>query len=400
MYDRQANTPKSELNRRISSLKNHLIEHNMDAALILQNIDLFYFTGTIQKANLYVPSEGDPILMVYKSVERARAESAIKKIVHLASPKKIPAILKRNGIEPPHRLGLELDVLPTNMYFNYRRLFQDTEIVDISPSIRLIRAVKSSYEIDIMRRAAELSDQIAGHVPNVLQEGMTELEVAGKLEAEARRLGHQGVIRMRLWGAEMFYGHLMAGPTGAVPSYLASPTGGVGVNPAIAQGPGFKTIQRHEPVLVDYVFAFNGYLSDHTRIFSLGALPQELVDAHSVMLEVQEMVKAFAKPGVASGAIYEKSVEKAGELGYADHFMGAAGKERIRFVGHGIGLEVDEYPFLAAGQDLPLENGMIIALEPKLIFPGKGVVGIENTHVVKKDGLEQLGEFLDDIVII
>ena len=400
MYDKQANTPKSELGRRINSLKNHLIEHNMDAALILQNIDLFYFAGTIQKANLYVPSEGDPILMVYKSVERARAESAIKKIVHLASPKKIPEILKRNGIEPPHRLGLELDVLPTNMYFNYRRLFQDTEILDISPSIRLIRAVKSSYEIDIMRRAAELSDQIAGHVPNVLQEGMTELEVAGKLEAEARRLGHQGVIRMRLWGAEMFYGHLMAGPTGAVPSYLASPTGGVGVNPAIAQGPGFKTIQRHEPILVDYVFAFNGYLSDHTRIFSLGTLPQELVDAHSAMLEVQEMVKAFAKPGVASGAIYEKSVEKAGELGYADHFMGAAGKERIRFVGHGIGLEVDEYPFLAAGQDLPLEEGMIIALEPKLIFPGKGVVGIENTHVVTQDGLEQLGRFPEEICVI
>jgi Xaa-Pro aminopeptidase len=384
VYDKQANTPKTELDRRINGLKRHLIEHNMDAALILQNIDLFYFAGTIQKANLYVPAEGDPILMVYKSIERARAESAIKKIVNLASPKKIPEILKRNGIES----------------FNYRRLFQDTEILDISPSIRLIRAVKSSYEIDIMRRAAELSDQIAGHVPNILQEGMTELEVAGKLEAESRRLGHQGVVRMRLWGGEMFYGHLMAGPTGAAPSYLASPTGGVGANPAIAQGPGFKTVQRHEPVLVDYVFAFNGYLSDHTRIFSLGALPQELVDAHNAMLEVQEMVKTFAKPGVASGAIYEKSVERAEELGYADHFMGTAGKERIRFVGHGIGLEVDEYPFLAAGQDLPLEEGMIIALEPKLIFPGKGVVGIENTHVVTGEGLEQFGQFPEEIIVI
>ena len=309
-------------------------------------------------------------------------------------------ILKNNGMEPPPRLGLELDVLPTNLYFNYRRLFQDTEIIDISPSIRQIRAVKSPYEIAIVRRAAELSDRIAAHVPNILQEGMTELEVAGKLEAEARRLGHQGVVRMRLWGGEMFYGHLMAGPTGAAPSYLASPTGGVGANPAIAQGPGFKRVQRHEPILVDYVFAFNGYLSDHTRIFSLGSLPQELVDAHSAMLEVQEMVKTFARPGVASGAIYEKSVEKAGELGYADHFMGAAGKERIRFVGHGIGLEVDEYPFLAAGQALPLEEGMIIALEPKLIFPGKGVVGIENTHVVRQDGLEQLGRFQQEIVVM
>jgi Xaa-Pro aminopeptidase len=270
VYNPDNNTPKTELDRRIDKLKSHLKEHNIDAALILQHTDLFYFAGTIQKANLYVPAEGDPILMVHKSTERARSESALEKIVHLESPKKIIDLLKHNGYDLPRRLGLELDVLPTNLYFNYRRLFNDTEIVDIATPIRLIRSVKSSYEINIIRHASELSDQIAGHVPDILHEGMTELEVAGKLEAEARKLGHQGVVRMRLWGGEMFYGHLMAGPTGAVPSYLASPTGGVGANPAIAQGPSFKTVQRHEPVLVDYVFAFNGYLSDHTRIFSLG----------------------------------------------------------------------------------------------------------------------------------
>ena len=400
VYDNRANTPQTELERRNEQLKRYLKKHDIDAALILQPIDLFYFAGTLQKANLYIPADGDPILMVHKSTERARAESAIAQILYLSSPKKIPDILKTNGYPLPRRLGLELDVLPTNIYFNYRRLFQDAAIVDISRSIRLIRAVKSAYEISIMRRAAKLSDQVAEHVPSILHEGMTELELAGKVEAEARRLGHQGVVRMRLWGGEMFYGHLMSGPTGAVPSYLASPTGGVGANPAMAQGPGLNIVRRHEPVLVDYVFAYNGYLSDHTRIFSLGSLPEDLVEAHAAMLEVQTMVKKMATPGIPSGAIYDQALAKASELGYADHFMGAAGRERIRFVGHGIGLEVDEYPFLAAGQDLPLQAGMTIALEPKVIFPGKGVVGIENTHVVKKDGLGQLGEFPDDIVII
>jgi len=341
VYDTQSNTPKTELDQRVDNLKSYLRKNNIDAALILQPIDLFYFAGTIQKANLYVPATGDPILMVHKSTERARVESGIEQIRHLDSPKKIPDILKAGGYALPRSLGLELDVLPTHMYFNYRRIFQDVETVDISPPIRLIRAVKSSYEINIMRRAAELSDQVARHVPNILQEGMSELELAGRVEAEARRLGHQGVVRMRLWGSEMFYGHLMSGATGAVASYLASPTGGVGASPAMAQGPSFKTIQRHEPVLVDYVFAYNGYLSDHTRIFSLGSLPQELVDAHAAMLEVQEMVKKIARPGIASGAIYEQALAKATELGYADHFMGVAGRERIRFVGHGIGLEVE-----------------------------------------------------------
>jgi Xaa-Pro aminopeptidase len=400
MFSSKLNTPKPELDLRIKKFQDYLRKTNIDAALILQHIDLFYFAGTIQKANLYVPAEGDPLLMVHKSMERAKAESAVDRILQLDSPRKIPDILKANGYAPPRSLGLELDVLPTHMFFTYQRLFQDADIVDISPPIRLIRSVKSSYEINIMRRAAELSDQVARHVPNILAEGMSELELAGKVEAEARRLGHQGVVRMRLWGSEMFYGHLMSGATGAVPSYLASPTGGVGASPAMAQGPSFKTIQRHEPVLVDYVFAYNGYLSDHTRIFSLGSLPQELVDAHTAMLEVQEIIKNFAKPGVESGAIYDKAVAKATELGYADHFMGVAGKERIRFVGHGIGLEVDEYPFLAAGQDLPLQEGMTIALEPKVIFPGQGVVGIENTHVVTQNGLEQFGNFTEEIIII
>ena len=400
MFSSELNTPQPELDFRIKKLQDYLVQNNIDAALVLQRVDLLYFSGTFQQGSLYIPASGDPLLMVHKSTERARAESGIEQILHLESPKKIPGILKANGYPLPPKLGLELDVLPTNMYFNYQRLFQGVDLVDLSQPIRLMRAVKSTYEIDIMRRAAELSDQVAGHVPNILREGMSELELAGKVEAEARRLGHQGVVRMRLWGSEMFYGHLMSGPTAAVPSYLASPTGGVGTSPAIAQGPGYRTIQRNEPVLVDYVFAYNGYLSDHTRIFSLGSLPQELVDAQAAMLEVQEMVKKSATPGVPSGTIYELALAKATELGYADHFMGAAGKERIRFVGHGIGLEVDEYPFLAAGQDLQLQEGMTIALEPKLIFPGKGVVGIENTHVVTKDGLEQLGRYPEEIIVI
>jgi len=400
MHSSDLNTPQPELDLRIKKLQDYLRQNNIDAILVLQRVDLFYFSGTFQQGSLYIPAKGDPILMVHKSTERARAESGLAQILHLESPRKIPGILKANGYPLPRKLGLELDVLPTNMYFNYQRLFQDADFVDLSQPIRQIRAVKSIYEINIMRRAAELSDQVAGHVPNILREGMSELELAGKVEAEARRLGHQGMVRMRLWGGEMFYGHLMSGPTGAVPSYLASPTGGVGASPAIAQGPGYRAIQRHEPVLVDYVFAYNGYLSDHTRIFSLGSLPQELVDAQAAMLEVQEVVKKTAAPGVPSGAIYELALAKATELGYADHFMGAAGRERIRFVGHGIGLEIDEFPFLASGQDLPLQEGMTIALEPKLIFPGKGVVGIENTHVVTKDGLEQFGEFPDEIIII
>lgn len=399
MYDKNLNTPKKELEQRIFNFQKYLKKENIDGALILQLVDLFYFTGTIQQAHLYVPAEGAPVLMVRKNFDRARTESSIEKILRLERPSDIPEILKANGHTTPATLGLELDVLPTNMFFSYQGIFDNPKIADISLGIRLIRAVKSAYEVGLMRRAAELSDQVAGWVPSILREGMTELELAGKIEAESRRLGHQGVLRMRLWGSEMFYGHLLSGASGAVPSFLSSPTGGVGASPAVAQGPGFKTIRRHEPVLVDYIFSLNGYLSDHTRIFSIGSLSSELKDAHAAMLEVQQRVKKLARPGVKTGDIYKHALEKARDLGYADNFMGV-GDDRVRFVGHGIGLEVDEFPFLAAGQQLELQAGMTIALEPKLVFAGKGVVGIENTHVVTDDGMEQLGQFPEVIIEI
>ncbi|MCK5418677.1 MAG: aminopeptidase P family protein, partial [Desulfobacterales bacterium] len=390
MYSTDTNTPRSEINQRLDKLKKQLEENSIGAALIVQRADLFYFSGTIQEAHLYVPVDDEPILMVFKSLERAIAESSLSRIVPLKSPKAVPEILRQSGYSLPQSIGLELDVLPTNLYFNYQRLFEGKNLVDISHLIRRVRAIKSPYEIEMMRRAARLSDQVAARVPELLCEGITELELAGQVEAEARKLGHQGIVRMRLWGSEMFYGHLLAGPSGAVPSFLSSPTGGSGASPAVAQGPGFRPIQRHEPVLVDYVFALNGYYSDHTRIFSLGKPDEELMAAHTAMLDVQNLIKKAAKPGVKSGDIYDLALIRATELGYDKNFMGV-GKERIRFVGHGVGVELDEYPFLAAGQNLELQENMTLALEPKLIFPGKGVVGIENTHVVTAKGLDQLG---------
>jgi Xaa-Pro aminopeptidase len=204
---------------------------------------------------------------------------------------------------------------------------------------------------------------------------------------------------MRLWGAEMFYGHLMAGPSAAIPSFLASPTGGPSVSPAVAQGPGFRKIQRNEPILLDYVFAWQGYISDHTRIYCIGRPPQALADAHAHMLDLQEYIKKLATPGTAAGSLYAAAVDMATGKGVINNFMGV-GKDRVRFIGHGVGLELDEFPFLASGQKTLLTEGMVIALEPKLIFPGKGVVGIENTHIVAKNGLYQLTRSEEQIVSV
>ena len=399
MFDTEANSPVEEISQRMARLQHQLQNNGIDGALLVQKADLFYFAGTIQQAHLYAPSDGEPILMVHKDYHRAKAESPLKRIVPLKSPKQLPSLLQDNGYRLPQILGMELDVIPANVYIAYKDIFDGSDLFDISPIVRQLRAVKSAYEIDLISQAAKYSDQVADSVKEFLTDGITEIELAGLVEGRARKLGHQGIIRMRMWGAELFYGHLMAGPSAAVPSYLSSPTGGAAVSPAVAQGSSFHRIRPFEPVLVDYVFAHQGYLSDHTRIFAIKGLPDELLQAHQAMLEIQRRVKTFARPGVAAGDIYDRAVAWAAELGYRDYFMGF-GDQRIRFIGHGIGIELDEFPFLAKGQQLILQEGMIIALEPKVIIPDKGVVGIENTHVVVPDGLHQLGQYEEDVTIV
>lgn len=391
--------PESELYGRLDYFQKILQQKSIDAALILHKPDLFYFSGTIQQGWLFIPAEGEPVFMVFKEFERARAESALKKLVSHLSPKTIPEKIIEEGYPLPKTLGLELDVLPANQYLLFKSIFKQSRLTDVSTEIKLQRAVKSDYEIDKISKAAGMADKVAARVPDILKEGMTEIELAGRLESYARSLGHQGIIRMRMWGNDLFYGHIMSGASAAVPSYFASPTGGAGLSPAISQGPGFNKIRRNEPVLVDYVFVLDGYTSDHTRIFAVDKLPQELMQAHAAMLEIQTVVKQKAIPGVLSGDLYELMINMAKDAGYEKYFMGA-GERKIRFTGHGLGLELDEFPFIAKGQKLPLEKGMVIALEPKVVIPGKGVVGIENTLLVTETGLESLTKISDEIVFV
>ncbi len=396
-YDRCI--PEAEQQSRITIFQERLSKSDLDGALILQKADMFYYSGTAQQGWLYIPDSGEPLLMVFKDFQRAKQESGINRVVSLVTPKKIPETLAAFGYPFPKTLGLELDVLSANQYLLFQEIFSDSIFVDVSTDIRLQRAIKSEYEIGFMRKASKMADKVAAKVPDLIEEEMTEIKFAGLLEAYARSLGHQGLIRMRMWDNDLFYGHIMAGPGAAVPSCFASPTGGRGLNPSIAQGPGFNTIKRNEPILVDYVFALNGYISDHTRIFCFGNLSDDLLKAHDAMLEIQKMVKQKATPGSITGELYDMMISEANAKGYKDYFMGA-GERRIRFTGHGIGLELDEFPFIAKGQTLCLEKGMVIALEPKAVFPGKGVVGIENSFLVTDNGLESLTTFSDKITIL
>lgn len=393
-------TPATELEYRCKKLQEQMITDSLDAVIIVQNADLFYFTGTVQSGNLYVPASGQPLFMVRKDAGRARMESGLKEVVQFNSLKDIPAVLAVYGYSAPKKIGLEMDVLPANFYLRYRALYPNAEFSDATPLIRKVRMIKSHYEIHLMKDAADQVDRVYRRAREIIRVGMTDLEVAAELEYTARKDGHQGLIRMRGFNSEIFYGQIFSGTDSAVPTYPDTPLGGMGLNPSFGQGAGLKRIEPNEPVIIDFAGCVDGYLSDQTRVFSVGELPYRLRKAYDDMLEIQTLMTQVVEIGMSWGGLYDICFKRAVDMGYADSFMGAKGSQ-VSFIGHGLGVEIDEYPFIARGfSQMSLEKGMAFAFEPKIVFPGEGAIGIENTFYLSDEGLKRLTHSSDELVVL
>lgn len=384
-YDR---VPADEISARISRFQSLLAREGISGALILQLIDRYYFSGTAQDGVLIIPVEGEPKYLCRRTVQRAREESPIE-IVSFRSFKEIPLLMEDMGMGGSLRLGMELDVIPAALYQRILSLLPDADWVDLGPLVREARAVKSPFEIDRIRAAGIQVGRVMELAAGILKVGMREVDFASRLEQRARELGHQGILRMRGFNQELFYGHIFSGEHAALISHLDAPLGGKGMNPSVAQGSGFRTILRGDPVVVDFVGNVGGYLIDQTRIMVVGELEDEFIEGFGHALAIQDAVVSAAVPGAPWCGLWDVAMDTAKDLGVADRFLGPPG-EQVRFVGHGIGLEVDEYPFLAPRLDHQLLTGMVFALEPKIFHPGKGITGIEDTYLVTADGLERL----------
>ena len=334
---------KEEIEGRLTKLRDELGKRGWEAALVVQNVDLFYFSGTMQNAVLFVPVEGEEILMVKKDMERARRESPVDKVVRLNSWKGIVSLIEDFHGSIPQKVAIELDVLPAKTYLHLREIFSGVQIVDSSPSIMDIRKIKSPYEIGLMKRAGEIGKIVYAEVPKVLKEGMTEIELAGLWEAVAMRHGHQNCLRMRAFNAEAFSWHVLSGYTGGVLSSIDAPMGGVGLSPAFPVGASSKPIKAHEPILIDFGVCYRGYQIDETRMFCLGEPPKRFKDAHLATRQIEAEVLASTKPDVSCNELFQRGWEAAKRLGYEPYFMGPP-DHKTRFIGHGIGLEIDEYP--------------------------------------------------------
>lgn len=377
------------MQRRIGALQRRMASHEVDAALIGQNVDLFYFTGSMQSGMLVVPAAGRPIYAVRRVLQRAIRESPLDQIVPFERFAQLPALVAQAAGRETRRIGLELDVLPVAVYNRITAGFTGVDWVDISGAIRQTRALKSAYEIDKIRAAAKVSSVILETAIQSLREGITELELSGLIEAAARRAGHQGYVPMRGWNQAIFFGQLSSGEDAALQSFPDIPLAGAGPSAASPIGAGRRRIVAGEPVILDYVAALDGYLSDQTRTLAIGSLPEKFSRAHEAAAAILKDVESAIRPGTTPEALYRRALDRAEGLGFSDAFMGH-GALRARYLGHGVGLDLDEWPVLAEGWTHPLEPGHVFCVEPKMVFPDEGAVGIEDQYVVTAEGVERL----------
>ena len=392
--------PISELEARINAFQKRLVENCIDVALIRQNSDLFYFSGTVQDAHLFIPACGDPVMFVYRSYDRAKRESSLKNVLPLDSIKALPTLLGEMGLKGFSSLGLEMDVLPANLLFLYKKVFgANCSFTDISPVVRQVRAIKSNFEILCIKDACAQIAAVVQKVPALFVSGMREIDLAAEIEKELRKAGHPGYLRVRGFNQELTMGQILSGPDAALPSWTNTPGGGAGVCPAYGINAGFRILETGDPLSVDLGGSLNGYLCDQTRLFTVGKTSQKIREYYQKICAVRDFIVELLQPGIKCGYIYEKTLKKADSLGISDYFMGV-GRDKVRFIGHGLGIEIDEYPFISKGSEMILENGMAVAIEPKLLIPGLGLIGIEDTYLIDQDGCEKLTSSPEEIVAL
>lgn len=385
---------QQECSTRIARLQVKLEQAGLDGALFIYPIDIYYYTATRQNSTLWVPAQGEPMLLVRKSFARAQKEACIADIRPFPRSREFTALF-----DGQQKVGLTYDVMPLQQFNYYSKLLPTRDFSDISMINRELRSIKSAWELERLRHGGVQLSRVFATVPDFLQPGMREVDLAAEFEARLRRIGGEGYVRMRAFNQELFMGLVVAGSSASGGGFFDGAVTGKGMSNASPHGASAAVIETGQPVLVDYTGIFDGYIVDMTRMFVCGQLDAKLQHAFAVSCQIQDWIAAELKPGAICSELFSRAAEMAEEAGLGDCFMGPPG-EQAKFVGHGVGLELDEFPVLASGFDMPLVAGQTIAVEPKFVFPDLGPIGIENTYAVAADGGEKISVLADALVEI
>ncbi|MGL5318270.1 MAG: M24 family metallopeptidase [Bacteroidales bacterium] len=385
------NELREELSLRWNKIRQAMLQTGVEACLLSGTVNLLYISGRVFNGCFYLPVEGEPIFFVKRPFGLTEGN-----VVYIRKPEDIPAILNERRCIIPKSVGLESDFISFSEQVRLSSLFPNSEIRNVSGLMRSVRAVKTPMEVSMYRKACTKHAEVMRLVPECYRPGMTDLEFNIAIENLFRTHGAMGVFRAFGPNMEIFMGSILAGDNAMAASPYDFAMGGAGIDPSLPIGSCNRVIESGESVMVDMGGTFSPYISDMTRTFSVGKLSELAYKAHEVSIDIVHKIKDHARSGTACSELYILAFEKAKEEGLADYFMGYG--QQAAFVGHGVGLEINELPVLFGRSKERLQANNIIAVEPKFVIPGVGAVGIENTFLVHETGLEKL-TVLDEAII-
>lgn len=377
--------PLAELKHRLDRFRATMDSAQPDWAIvtIFSKVNLYYFTGTMQDGFLLIPRGDEAVFWVRRSYERALDESLFPQIKPMTSFRDPAASLSTM----PSTVFLETEVVPLALYQRFQKHFPFAQVRSADAQIAAVRAIKSPFELTRMEQAGTIHRRVLEErVPSILRAGMSEADLAAELFSILIAEGHHGVARFGMFDTEIGLGHIAFGESSLYPTYFNGPGGNYGLSPAVPLlGSRARKLRSGDLVFIDIGCGVEGYHTDKTMTYMFGqALSAEAREAQTRCEEIQNEVASALRPGAAPSHIYKSTMEKL-EPAFLNNFMGF-GQRRVKFLGHGIGLQVDEWPVIAEGFDEPLQEGMVFAVEPKKGIKDVGMVGIENTFVVTNRG--------------
>lgn len=380
-----------ELKLRWDKIQQNMSDVHADGLLICDNVNLYYVSGRIFRGYCYIPVKGEPIFFVRRPLGLNGTQ-----VVYIRKPEEIGEYLQKNGIAFPDKLLLESDSISYSDYKRYETIFTPKEVLNGTALLRRCRSIKTPYEIDLIRRSGELHAKAYETIPSLYRKGMTDVEFSIELEHECRKLGSLGIFRIFGQSMEIFMGSVLAGDNADTPSPYDFAMGGAGLDVSLPVGCNGTVLTEGMSLMVDMGGNFTGYMTDMTRTYAIGSVQELALKAHETSIAIHQAIVAKSRPGVAAKDLYELAAEMANDARLSDYFMGH--RQKAGFIGHGVGIEINEAPVLAPRSRDILAEGMVFALEPKFVIPGTGALGIENTYAVTADGVEKLTVCKEELI--
>ena len=382
---------ENELELKWRRIQQAMRQEEADGCLLTMNMNLYYVSGQVFNGYFYLPAEGRPYWFVKRlTIPETNQVHVIRK------PEQIPDFFRDLNLAMPRKLLLEADELSYNEYIRLQHVFRAEATGNASALIRHIRMIKTPWEIEQMRISARKHEAVYREIPACYRPGMRDIELQIEIEKRMRVHGSLGYFRAFGSNMDIFMGSLLAGENAGEPSPFDFALGGTGMHASGPLGANGTLLREGTTVMADMSGNYTAYQTDMTRVFSIGKLPDRAYRVHRVALEIQARMERTAKPGVPCAELYRDALAMAGQEGLEDCFMGT--RFQAKFVGHGVGLEINELPVLTTRSKDILQPGMTFAFEPKFVLAGIGAVGIENTFLVTDSGVEKM-TLLDENII-